>query len=99
MIMSWLNGPKKSSLPDPRYRQCWYLGRVGYPDDSFYLRPINGVWQFIANSGQEAGEVIDDYTELSNLLAGISPDPRSTGKLWDLNRFLKILHKFEFRPT
>lgn len=53
---------------------------VGYPDDSFYLRPINGVWQFdiagrqptlqfIANSGQEADEVIDDYTELSNLLA------------------------------
>lgn len=25
--------------------------------------------QFIANSGQEADEVIDDYTELSNLLA------------------------------
>uniref|UniRef100_A0A6C0IYV1 Uncharacterized protein n=1 Tax=viral metagenome TaxID=1070528 RepID=A0A6C0IYV1_9ZZZZ len=64
----------KSSLSDPRYRQYWY------PDDSFYPRPINGVWQFdivgrqptlqfIANSGQEADEVIDDYTELSNLLA------------------------------
>jgi hypothetical protein len=88
------------------------VGRVGNPDDTFYLRPINGVWQFdiagrqptlqfIANSGQNSDDAIDDYAELSNLLArNVYPSDEAiyeAGKVGDL-QILDLLASYGIFP-